>query len=65
MGTMSVSAEGLLCFQEAAVKRGPLKMPRRSLQGGSYALVGIFTDLLFSPPFCPPKRVNHYKRSGI
>ena len=25
MGTMTLSAEGLLCFQEAAVKRGPLK----------------------------------------
>jgi len=25
MGTMTVSAEGLLCSREAAVKRGPLK----------------------------------------
>jgi len=60
MGTMTLSAEGLLCFQEAAVKRGPLKefwmentLSDASLTRTPLLLSHAFTYLLFSPPLLP------------
>jgi hypothetical protein len=56
MDTITVSAEGLLCFQEGTMKRGPLKMPIWSLQGVAKWPCSLFVLLAGGVYFRDPFR---------